>query len=413
MRQVVDIWSAGCVLSEAAVWVLYGKEYLDQYRQKRKEETTTIIGFDDIECFHDGTDVLETVTEIHEYMLDDSNVSNSDYVTKEVLRMVKDMLERANVRPGAQLFCVKSKKILDKARESLYVNPDEGPFSSISLRARTPNSLVRSGSMTPPELPDEYGTFRARAGPQDKDRFSRSQTTDPIKEPNCFGLNAKLPFINGPSTPRSIDEDEDIDRQNDYEGAEGLPGPSRAQLSMKGKESILLSNPNIKRNITEPHNLVGRSRNQSHRAIDPANPATLRTPIKLSGVRNMPLGMSSKAQGTQPPLLHPPPPGSRNSSSSSLMSPENRESSQHSRPVIGGPQLAHEAPEDRSQSISLRSPGRELDSQAPPHLSVKDALTWKKQKKQLGWKNPQEHQLLGPLHNRDFVNGPSICCCLS
>ena len=400
---VVDIWSAGCVLSEAALWVLFGKGHLDQYRHNRRDETSRIAGFTDIGCFHDGTDALKTVTETHEYMLESENISKPNHITKEVLRMVQDMLLRADGRPSAQALYVKSRTKLDKAREILRMNPDEGPFWGTYLNAHSSESLAQSGPRTPPELPHEYDTFRPRAGSQDKHRLPRSQTIDPIKVPDYFGLDPKHP---------DIDEDEESDRQNENEDAEDAPGPSRALLSMKGKEGNWSSNPYIKRNSTEPHKLVIDSRSQGYRAINPANSAISRT-TKPGGVKNKPPGRLNLAQEGQPPLLHPPPPGSRKSSSSSTMSPDHGKSRQNSGSAIVGLQLAHGALEDHSQSSSLSLPSEESNLQPPPQLSISDAFTWKHQREQLGWKNPEAESLFGPLHDRDFVNHPSTFCILS
>ncbi|RQM04828.1 hypothetical protein DH86_00003915, partial [Scytalidium sp. 3C] len=61
----VDIWSLGCVFSEALIWIRYGYTGVKSYRQERKAETDRIPGFKDGDCFHNGLDVLNTVSKWH------------------------------------------------------------------------------------------------------------------------------------------------------------------------------------------------------------------------------------------------------------------------------------------------------------------------------------------------------------
>ncbi|KAL2680434.1 hypothetical protein Neosp_008035 [[Neocosmospora] mangrovei] len=67
----VDIWSLGCVMSEAALWLKCGRRGLDNYRQNRVDETRTLPRFDEAGhggCFHDGAETLRTVREAHNWI---------------------------------------------------------------------------------------------------------------------------------------------------------------------------------------------------------------------------------------------------------------------------------------------------------------------------------------------------------
>src|SRR6266487_1311765 len=84
VRQNVDIWSLGCVLSEVAVWVVGGPAYLQSYRQERKQETDKIPGFRDGDCFHNGEEVLSSVTAKHCKL--PGSIRRGDYITEPILQ---------------------------------------------------------------------------------------------------------------------------------------------------------------------------------------------------------------------------------------------------------------------------------------------------------------------------------------
>ena len=56
-RQVsssVDVWSLGCVLTEAATWLVYGEKGLNDFRKTRKAEISNDPNHQDLWAFHDG-----------------------------------------------------------------------------------------------------------------------------------------------------------------------------------------------------------------------------------------------------------------------------------------------------------------------------------------------------------------------
>jgi hypothetical protein len=118
VKQSVDIWSLGCVFSEVAVWVVHGKDRLEEYRQMRQDETRQLHEFKDIGCFHDSQRVLQTVGSMHQEVFD--NVRQSDHVTKSVVKsMIMDMLDKADGRPDTKELWRKSRKILSNAENKL------------------------------------------------------------------------------------------------------------------------------------------------------------------------------------------------------------------------------------------------------------------------------------------------------
>lgn len=57
VKPEVDVWSLGCVLFEAAVWLLEAKTGLQAFRDAKNNETRNVTGFQDIDAFHDGEKV--------------------------------------------------------------------------------------------------------------------------------------------------------------------------------------------------------------------------------------------------------------------------------------------------------------------------------------------------------------------
>lgn len=119
VSQKVDIWSLGCVFSEAAVWVVLGPDGLEDYRNQRKEATGEIDPpFNGGDCFHNGEKVLDIVLRMHKLV--QNRARGCDYITGQVLEtMVDEMLWHWSVRPSAEQLRTKSQKIIVKANEQL------------------------------------------------------------------------------------------------------------------------------------------------------------------------------------------------------------------------------------------------------------------------------------------------------
>ena len=98
ITQKIDIWSLGCIFSEAAVWIMGGRTALTEFRQSRKEEVSE-IGIGDHDCFHDGRMALPL---IRTYTKNLYSVTRN-HLTQTVLdTLLGEMLSSANERPSAE-----------------------------------------------------------------------------------------------------------------------------------------------------------------------------------------------------------------------------------------------------------------------------------------------------------------------
>jgi hypothetical protein len=129
VSQKVDIWSLGCVYSEAAVWIVLGPEGIERYRQERKKATEQIKpAFNGGDCFHDGEKVLDIVLQMHRHV--QGITRGGDYITGKVLEiMVMEMLGPWSARPSAEQLRTKSQRIISEANERLNGVAHENPFS--------------------------------------------------------------------------------------------------------------------------------------------------------------------------------------------------------------------------------------------------------------------------------------------
>ncbi|OCL10566.1 kinase-like protein [Glonium stellatum] len=162
VTQRVDIWSLGCVLSEAAVWVVRGKIGLDKYRRERREEMEQKDpDFTDLGCFHDGTEVLRVVTETHELLRED--LPRSDKITEGVLELVQRMLKKVQYRPTAYELVDMVEDTLKKSqKQRISHQPHDSGKAEVS-------SPIRAKSVPIPQ--HSPGMSKGRSGMQPSPRI--------------------------------------------------------------------------------------------------------------------------------------------------------------------------------------------------------------------------------------------------
>jgi hypothetical protein len=152
ITQAVDIWSLGCIYSEAAMWIADGYKGVVDYRRQRMAETDKIPNFKGGDCFHDGEQVLKAVLDAHKDI--ELRLRRSDYITKDVLdSMVEEMLWEED-RPGAKALWRKAEGVLSRAQQRLSSNTGEDS----STRCNNSNRyltypLPQSPPQPPPERP--------------------------------------------------------------------------------------------------------------------------------------------------------------------------------------------------------------------------------------------------------------------
>jgi len=115
ISQAVDVWSLGCVLSEACTYVILGKVGIDQFGKLRRstgkkntqkqtngsKKQLSQSQLSEMGCFHDGREVLEVVRTWHAFL--PSLLRKSDSITGLVLELVDNhiFLRDPQTRIGA------------------------------------------------------------------------------------------------------------------------------------------------------------------------------------------------------------------------------------------------------------------------------------------------------------------------
>jgi len=153
-RTKAEIWSLGCLFSEAATWLVFGYNGILAYRQKR---ATANKGNP---TFHDGERVLVAVNEQHEQLL--QRIGDEDYITKNVIdNIVKLMLEVSENR-------MKDTEIWPLCYDTLYEvswGPPRDQFTRLAWKGDLSQiqPLIEAGSINLNSLDDAGWTPLAYA----------------------------------------------------------------------------------------------------------------------------------------------------------------------------------------------------------------------------------------------------------
>ena len=131
---------------QVTAWVSDGCNKVDEYRRRRrqefKEKTST-----DGECFHDGSNMLDTVEQIHAETL--SNHRRSDHVTPLVLdQLVPKMMIVRGSRLSAQFIFEDSKRMITKAKTR-----GDNRTHKITIHGNDHAAYERGQPKMPPNLP--------------------------------------------------------------------------------------------------------------------------------------------------------------------------------------------------------------------------------------------------------------------
>jgi len=120
VKQNVDIWSFGCILAEAAVWLIHGYPGLRNFRLSRRAAISAISEMKDGDWFHDGTKLLPIILETMDNL--ENDFRKSDRVTGLILdKLVKVMLDEPDARYTAKQAHTHALRILP--RPSIAISP--------------------------------------------------------------------------------------------------------------------------------------------------------------------------------------------------------------------------------------------------------------------------------------------------
>ncbi|OCL06940.1 hypothetical protein AOQ84DRAFT_67856, partial [Glonium stellatum] len=173
----VDIWSLGCILSEAAIWLVHGRDGLNAYRELRRQALEE-IDVSDSDCFHNGEEALPCVikTLSPQHLLE--NGRRNDTLTGTVLGIIEDALLPAEYRADAKQLWNKAQRAL-KACEYMNVGP------ALSTSFQSPIHLLS---------PPQNGSALRMQESSTLQNSPRIFTLPTEQEPNGGAVHQKPPF---------------------------------------------------------------------------------------------------------------------------------------------------------------------------------------------------------------------------
>jgi serine/threonine protein kinase len=123
MHQTIDVWSFGCVLSEAATWLVAGYQGITLYRELRKKARRAEGNTSD--AFHNGIKVLPAVVDWHKSLR--SRLRKTDTLTSLVLDLVENgmLLRDPEERLSAEGICAQLRMIYKRAQAALGAFDDK------------------------------------------------------------------------------------------------------------------------------------------------------------------------------------------------------------------------------------------------------------------------------------------------
>ena len=98
------------------MWIADGYKGVQDYRSQRMAETES-TPLNGAICFHDGTQVLQSVLDAHRDLED--RLRRSDYITKDVIDSMVDEMLWEEDRPTAKALSRKADVVLSRARQRL------------------------------------------------------------------------------------------------------------------------------------------------------------------------------------------------------------------------------------------------------------------------------------------------------
>lgn len=392
VRQNVDIWSLGCVYSEAARWVTGGYKGVKEYRAERKSETDSIRGFKNGDCFHNGEKALTAVRNCHGMIK--GRLCRYDFITELVIdRMIKPMLAVSAGRPTAMQSLITSQTVLEEAQEMLE------------------------------------GVIAKATGARDNPLRPENPPAPPVRPPGFSQLPTE-----GPGPVGELDEDQDEDNNHNLSSMSSSGAGIHGAAGLEDSKNKSIRGGNVNQPRCKSKNVSSDKDLGSTRAQDPQNEGIGVTRSGTGGITH-PIDGTGSASGlvalpetclddTNTPPNRPAPVTISSAPPSGVLPIEQIEdlrstsappltqmnvtqpSKPHSSPMHTGidrlreashgspsqpSQDWHEASHDGSKSEQI-SPAKPL----VPYMSIKEALHWKIKRKR---------NINAPLPHRGFLGG--------
>lgn len=233
--------------------MLCGRIGLDQFRRSRINENGINPDFQDSDCFHNGTRVLDCVQNHHEALKDSLPI---DSITYRMLDLTKETLLQSNDRPEASNLSVRACNIIAEHRDRLSQTPVQSVADNLSDQ-HTPHGFpayMDSEHIRSPHSPfQQQGTVSSSYGlpsppttapdsvsnnfgdPKLAKRFEHARLAH---TPLTAGIGSQFPPNSPPHTPTRLPsamngmrKPPHVATSLDYDMVRGLSGPSQLAVA--------------------------------------------------------------------------------------------------------------------------------------------------------------------------------------
>ncbi|CAH0025734.1 unnamed protein product [Clonostachys rhizophaga] len=235
----LDMWSIGCIIFEAAVWLVCGERGRQDFRRKRLEEISRLttlknLGYGD--CFHNRSVALECIAEYADLMK--LHGRQSDEITRQIVKLAtKNLLVVRDSRINSLNLYTRFGEILDDE----HLPEVRSPTYLMDVDQTRSLSTVRSGM---PQRIQTGQPLRGEPGKISPLETSEDENISKMSTPGSGSAQPLKPEKLTKSIPISADETEvHIDRLSSWIKAkktqkhnDELPGWKLVQGQLKGRD---------------------------------------------------------------------------------------------------------------------------------------------------------------------------------
>ncbi|CAH0055526.1 unnamed protein product [Clonostachys solani] len=197
----LDMWSIGCIITEAAVWVAFGERGRQDFRRKRKEETSNLTNLTNLgygDSFHNGSVALKCIAEHVNLMKPHGRPS--DEITRQIVKLaMRNLLIEGDSRINSLNLFTRLRGILDDERLFEVLSPAH----SIEVYPTKIPSTIGNG------MPQRILTGQPLRGEPGKISPLETSEDENISKMSAPGPGSTQPVGPGrltESTPSSADE---------------------------------------------------------------------------------------------------------------------------------------------------------------------------------------------------------------
>lgn len=136
-----DVWAMGCIFSEVGAWLVFGQAGVKTYLVKRHNEICDLKIFEGSDlsyCFHNGSEVLRAVGEMHRLIIESAHPS--DNVTGRILEVIRNYMILHDISSRWQ-----AKTLMEKFQHILDGYPRV--VSPVTLKSPYPDSAFKEENM--------------------------------------------------------------------------------------------------------------------------------------------------------------------------------------------------------------------------------------------------------------------------